>query len=364
MNAYFVKGPFINRGYRLTRLKEGGLAEGSRLSQGDLGAYDYSLPKERIAQHPLEPRSSARLLDARHGPKAIVNRLVSDLPDVLLPGDVVVVNESKVIPARLRLRRKSGGSCEVLLIEGDGEGNFKALIRPSKRIKGGEVLVVDESPVLEVRSEDSSGLRLVRIVDAELAKRLGEIPLPPYIEAELSDPERYQTVFAAREGSVAAPTAGLHFDQATISAIEAKGIEIVKIDLAVGLGTFLPIKSENLSDHKMHEEAYDIPVESWLKITQAKRVLAVGTTVLRALESAKLTGELSGRTDLFVREGFRFQVVDVLMTNFHVPRSTLVVLISAFYGPAWREVYEYALQNGYRFLSFGDAMLLSKGTGR
>ncbi len=344
--------------------KEGDLSEDTGGSKSELDSYDYWLPKERIAQHPLELRSSARLLDARHGPTALVDRQVTDLADILHLGDVVVLNESRVIPARLRLKRSSGGNCEVLLLEADGEGNFQALIRPSKRIKSGEVLFIGKSPVIEVQANEIAGLRSVRVLDEDLAKRLGEIPLPPYIEAELADPERYQTVFASRDGSVAAPTAGLHFDLETLLAIEAKGAEVVKIDLAVGLGTFLPIKVEKLSDHKMHEEAYTIPPESWQRIKKARRVVAVGTTVLRALESAKLTGDLSGRTDLFVQEGFEFQVVDVLMTNFHVPRSTLIVLISAFYGPGWRQVYDYALNNDYRFLSFGDAMLLAKGAGR
>ncbi len=344
--------------------KEGDLSEGNRGSQSELDLYDYWLPKERIAQQPLELRSSARLLDARSGPMDLVDRRVRDIGDILQPGDVLVLNESRVIPSRLRLKRRSGGNCEVLLLEADKRGIFQALIRPSKRIKNGEVLFSGESPVLEVLAKEVAGIRFVRVLDEDLTRRLGEIPLPPYIESQLVNPERYQTVFASREGSVAAPTAGLHFDFETLLAIEAKGVGIVKVDLAVGLGTFLPIKVDKLSDHKMHEEAYSIPLESWQNIAKAQRVVAVGTTVLRALESAKLTGDLSGRTDLFVREGFDFQVVDVLMTNFHVPRSTLIVLIAAFYGPAWRQVYDYALQNEYRFLSFGDAMLLARGAGR
>lgn len=335
--------------------------------QGDLHLYDYNLPSELIAQEPLEPRSSSRLLDGRGG--RIVDRHVSDLPGLLREGDVVVVNDSRVLPARLNLQRPSGGRAEVLLLENLGDGVWEALVNPSSKIPAGTALS-DGSEVIVVLEDgfrpgsSSSGTRLLRIVDENALARLGSVPLPPYIKSDLLDPERYQTVFASNPSSAAAPTAGLHFDGSLLTAVEATGARIVRVELAVGLGTFRPIKTESIVDHVMHAERYVVEEAVWEEIAGAERVLAVGTTSMRTLESVALSGELAGRTDIYIRPGFKFRIVDLLMTNFHTPRSSLLVLVSAFYGTAWRELYEHAISSQYRMLSFGDAMLLDLDGGR
>jgi S-adenosylmethionine:tRNA ribosyltransferase-isomerase len=324
----------------------------------DREQYGYLLPDEQIAQKPIEPRSSARLLDARSG--GVVHRTVAELPDLLAPGDLLVVNDSRVLPARLRLQKQSGGNVEVLLLEQRSDGAWEALVRPGRRVPPGTVLVSDAgTPVVEVEDRLVEGRRLVRLLAEGVPEELGTVALPPYIHEPLADPERYQTVYAARPGSVAAPTAGLHLTDELLDGCRARGVGVATVDLAVGLGTFRPITAERVEDHRMHAERYDVSAETMAACRDAERVVAVGTTTLRALESAA-RGSLSGRTELFVTPGFEFQVVDVLLTNFHLPHSSLLVLLAAFCGERWRELYNVALAEGYRFLSFGDAMLVDR----
>lgn len=335
--------------------------------------FDYNLPADAIAQTPAEPRDAARLLVSLRPLQPPRHKRVRDLPDLLKPGDLLVVNDTRVLPARLHLRKETGGAAEVLLLEptaepngdGDGDNRWEALVRPGRRLPAGTVLLADDgTPVVEVgepvaddEDEDDDGRRLVRVLaDPE---RYGTVPLPPYIAAPLDDPERYQTVYAARPGSVAAPTAGLHLTDDVLARCKENGIDVARVELVVGLDTFRPIAVEWLEDHVMHSERYAVPPETMEACARAKRVVAVGTTVVRALESAAL-GKLAGRTDLFISGDYPFKVVDLLLTNFHLPRSTLLVLLEAFYGPGWRGLYEQALEAGYNFLSFGDAMLLAR----
>ena len=331
-----------------------------------LADFDYDLPQERIAQTPIEPRDAARLLVDR-GASAPEHRRVRDLPDLLGPGDLLVLNETRVIPARLRLRRASGGAAEVLLLEprDAGRRRWEALVRPGKRLRTGEVLQAGDVPLVRMggRTEAGDTFEVELIGDdppLELLDRHGEMPLPPYIGERLDDPERYQTVFAHEPGSAAAPTAGLHFTDELLSRLEARGVRRATVELVVGLDTFQPISTDDPRDHPMHTERYRVPQATMDAAQEAERVVAVGTTAVRALESAAARGELSGRTDLFIHRGFQWQLVDVLMTNFHLPRTTLLMMIDAFVGPRWRRLYDAALDADYRFLSFGDAMLLDR----
>ena len=326
--------------------------------------FDYELPDAAIAQTPIEPRDAARLLVDREG--VIGHRTVLDLPDLLEPGDLLVVNDSRVVPARLHLHKPTGGRVEVLLLEPlDGSvaeaRTWSALVRPARRVPPGTELCLDESPVAVVTDRDGETATVVFTEAARpfLAEH-GAVPLPPYIHTELADAERYQTVFAAREGSVAAPTAGLHLTPRVLDACRSRGVEVATVDLAVGLGTFRPVTAEVVDDHDMHAERYVVPSDTVAAIERAVRVVAVGTTVVRTLETWAASGETKGSTDLFIRRGFDFRVVDRLLTNFHVPRSTLLVLLDAFIGDRWRDLYATALAEGYRFLSFGDAMLVDR----
>lgn len=320
---------------------------------------DYHLPEEAIAQVPVEPRDAARLLVAVGGP--VRHLRVADLPDLVGEGDVVVVNTSRVVPARLALRKATGGAAEVLLLEPvpGRPGRWDALVRPGRRLGPGTVLFSGSQPVLEVGDRRPDGGREVQSLVDDLAG-FGSLALPPYIHHELADPERYQTVYADRPGSVAAPTAGLHLTRPVLDRCRDNGAVVAPVDLAVGLGTFRPIKAEQAEAHVMHAESYRIPESTWQACLAARRVVAVGTTTVRALESAGATGLLEGRTELYLRPGHHFSVVDLLMTNFHQPRSTLLVLLEAFAGPGWRDLYGLALEEGYRFLSFGDAMVVSR----
>ncbi|HUS61103.1 MAG TPA: tRNA preQ1(34) S-adenosylmethionine ribosyltransferase-isomerase QueA [Acidimicrobiales bacterium] len=324
-----------------------------------LADYDYELADAAIAQRPAEPRDSARLLVAGDPPE---HRTVRDLPELLRVGDLLVVNETRVLPARLRTHKETGGAVEVLLLEPSpaDPACWEALVRPGRRVSEGMVLLIDGRPALVVGPDaGDDGRRLVRLeADIDLDD-VGEVPLPPYIHEQLSDPERYQTVYARTPGSVAAPTAGLHLTHEVLRRCRDRGVSIATVDLVVGLGTFKPIAVDDLTDHRMHEERYDVPERTMAACVAAERVVAVGTTTVRALESAA-RGALTGRTELFITPGFDFQVVDVLMTNFHVPRSSLLVLLAAFCGPRWRDLYRTALDSGYRFLSFGDAMLVER----
>jgi S-adenosylmethionine:tRNA ribosyltransferase-isomerase len=330
--------------------------------------FDYELPDAAIAQTPVEPRDAARMLVDRGAGQPPAHRHVRDLPSLLGPGDVVVLNTTRVLRARLHLRKATGGAAEVLLLEPLDGSRWEALVRPGRRLPAGTVLRPSgPGPELEVVVGDpvgDDGRRCVDVRTADLVAALdahGEVPLPPYITEPLGDPERYQTVYADTPGSVAAPTAGLHLTADVLAGIRAAGARVVGVDLWVGLGTFRPIGAERVEDHHMHAERYHVPEQTWEACLGADRVLAVGTTAVRALESAAALGARTGRTELYLRPGIDVQVVDVLLTNFHLPRSSLLVLVEAFAGPHWRDLYATALDEGYRFLSFGDCMLLGRG---
>ncbi|TVR23687.1 MAG: tRNA preQ1(34) S-adenosylmethionine ribosyltransferase-isomerase QueA [Ilumatobacter sp.] len=341
-----------------------------------LGDFDYELPPDRIAQRPIEPRDAARLLVDR-GSAGPEHRYVRDLPELLQPGDLLVLNDTKVIPARLRLRRATGGAAEVLLLEPlDGaRRHWEALVRPARKLTSGEVLHAPSGEAVVTVGErtaagDTFEVELSGSIDEpdepdepdvlDVLDRHGEMPLPPYITTRLDEPDRYQTVYAREPGSAAAPTAGLHFTPELLEEIRGHGVRIEYVELVVGLDTFRPIDTENPLDHRMHTERYLVPEVTAEACREAERVVAVGTTAVRALESAAATGTRIGRTDLFIHRGFDWQVVDLMMTNFHLPRTTLLLMIDAFVGDRWRDLYETALAADYRFLSFGDAMLLDR----
>ncbi len=331
-----------------------------------LADIDYELPASAIAQTPLEERDRARLLvDLRD---RIEHRTVADLPDILGPGDLLVVNDTRVLPARIPVRRPTGGAAEVLLLEAHDDGRWEALVRPSKKVAPGTVLHADGLAV-EVGEDLGEGRRMVRPDPGgrpllDVLAEVGLPPLPPYIEEQIDDPERYQTVFADRPLSAAAPTAGLHLTETVFAALVERGIDMATVELAVGLDTFRPVQVDRLDDHVMHSEWYSVPPATIETIAAAKRVVAVGTTSVRALETWGTTGEPEGRSRIFIRRPYEWSVVDVLMTNFHLPRSTLLCLVDAFVGPRWRDLYAEALRENYRFLSFGDAMLLGADRGR
>ena len=335
--------------------------------------FDYALPESAIAQSPVEPRDASRLmvLDRRSG--KIQHRIFRDLPEYLSPGDVLVVNDSRVIPARLFGEKEgTGGSVELLLLERRALDTWEALVRPGRRVRPGARLVFGGGLLrAEVTDVTPAGGRMIVFryegVFEELLRRLGEMPLPPYIKQKLDDPERYQTVYSREEGSKAAPTAGLHFTPGLLETIRRRGVEIVSLTLHVGLGTFRPVTAETVEEHVMHAEYFRIPAQTANAVNRAKeqggRVVAVGTTAVRTLESAAdETGRVhpgDGWTDLFIYPGYRFKAVDAMVTNFHLPRSTLLMLVCAFAG---REetlaAYRTAVEEGYRFYSFGDAMLI------
>ncbi len=331
-----------------------------------LSDFDYVLPGERIAQTPIEPRDSARLLVAGN---PVRHLHVSDLADLLLPGDLLVVNETRVIPARLKLRRATGGAAEVLLLEATNGARteWEALVRPGKKLKPGRTIKVGSSTGTVIETNDK-GERLIRWDNPPDLDKVGQLALPHYMEREpeKADRERYQTVYAKEDGAIAAPTAGLHFTPELFDRLDARGVNRATVELVVGLDTFQPISTDNPLDHPMHTERYRVPPETMQQCIDThaagSRVVAVGTTAVRALESAAKLGELSGRTNIFIHEGFDWQVVDVLLTNFHLPKTTLLMMIDAFAGPGWRELYAEAIQREYRFLSFGDAMLLERSS--
>jgi S-adenosylmethionine:tRNA ribosyltransferase-isomerase len=306
---------------------------------------DYELPAELIAQRPLERRDHSRLLVYERATGAVRHRRFDELPDELAPETLAVVNDTRVLPARLRLERPGGGEAEVLLLERLGEnGLWEGLARPSRKLRAGQRLGPVE--LVEALGEGRWRLRL----EGEPA---GEAPLPPYIREPLADFERYQTVYAEKEGSAAAPTAGLHFTPELLSRLDVE-----RVTLHVGLDTFRPVSDEDLADHKLHSERYEVSSAARERIRTASRVLAVGTTTVRVLESLARGAPLEGRTELFVLPGFDFRRVDALLTNFHLPRSTLLALVMAFAGvEETRRLYRLAIEERYRFYSFGDAML-------
>jgi S-adenosylmethionine:tRNA ribosyltransferase-isomerase len=307
---------------------------------------DYDLPRELIAQHPVERRDESRLLVYERATGAVRHRRFAELPDELRRGELVVVNDTRVLPARIHAQRESGGAVEVLLLEPlDENGLWEGLARPSRRLRPGERLGPVE--LVESLGEGRWRLRLE-------GKPAGEMPVPPYITEPLADPERYQTVYARREGSAAAPTAGLHFTPELLDRLDLE-----HVTLHVGLDTFRPISADDLDEHGLHSERYVVRPEAWERIRAAERVLAVGTTTVRVLESVASNTVLQGRTSLFIRPGHEFRRVDALLTNFHLPRSTLLALVMAFAGvEETRELYRLAIEERYRFYSFGDAMLV------
>ncbi|MDO4867004.1 MAG: tRNA preQ1(34) S-adenosylmethionine ribosyltransferase-isomerase QueA [Clostridia bacterium] len=336
-----------------------------------LSDFMYDLPEERIAQTPVEPRDHSRLMVLHRDTHAIEHRHFYDVIDYLNPGDVLVVNETKVIPARLYGERPTGGAVEVLLLKQLGPKRWETLVRPGKKLKpGAEVIFGDGRLTGRVVETTEVGGRIVEFqcegsFEAAL-DALGEMPLPPYIHEKLADRDRYQTVYAKQEGSAAAPTAGLHFTPELMDRIREKGIDIVPVLLHVGLGTFRPVKAENIEEHEMHTEYFEVSEDAARRVNAARerggRIVAVGTTSVRTLESAARDGRLvamRGDTNIFIKPGYQFQLVDALITNFHLPGSTLIMLVSALYD---RErilaAYEQAVKDEYRFFSFGDAMLI------
>ncbi len=325
--------------------------------------FKYPLPDSAIAQEAIEPRHDSRLLDTRD----MTDHRFLDLPSLLLAGDLVVVNETRVRSARLSGRRTdTGGVVELLVLEARPDGLWEALARPSRRLRPGIEIEIEGITATIVEGPDE-GIVVVAMdaADVEMAiANAGSVPLPPYFHGTLDDPDRYQTMFARSTGSAAAPTAGLHFTEDVAAGLRQREIEIVSVDLHVGIDTFRPIATEEIEDHVMHTEWCSIPESTAAAIAIARarggRVVAVGTTVVRTLETfadgAETVNAGERDTSLFLTPGVEFQVVDALVTNFHVPGSTLVVLVAAFMGDRWREAYQNAIERGYRFLSFGDAM--------
>lgn len=338
-------------------------------------SLEYELPSRLIAQRPLDRRDDARLL-VDGGPTGPSHSHVRDLPALLDPGDLLVVNTTKVLPARVPVERPGGGSGEILLLEDRSAGWWEALCRPSRKLPPGVAVHSTGGALRFEMGEDlGDGRRLVRPIpttgsqmghdESALLGALaedGQMPLPPYIHESLADPERYQTTYAERPGSAAAPTAGLHLTPRVLDELRRCGVGVATVELVVGLDTFRPISTEYVEDHPIHCEHYRVPERTWHEVGTTRmrggRVVAVGTTTTRALESVTHTGGLSGRTDLFITPGFGFRVVDRMMTNFHLPRSSLLAMVEAFVGPCWRDMYALAVAEEYRFLSFGDATLL------
>lgn len=334
--------------------------------------FDYELPTELIAQTPLERRDASRLMTLDKATGAVGHRHFYELPSLLKPGDCLVLNDSRVLPARLIGHRESGGAAEVLLLTDKGNKTWECLVRPGRKLReGARVSFGDGALTAEVKEVLPDGNRLVKFeyegIFLEVLERLGKMPLPPYIKEELQDRERYQTVYSKEVGSAAAPTAGLHFTKELLQEIQEMGVKVCSVTLHVGLGTFRPVGEENLEEHDMHSEYCEISQETADTINAAKaaggRVICVGTTSCRTVESwAGEDGTLeasSGWTSIYIYPGYRFKVMDALVTNFHLPQSTLIMLVSALAG---REhvlaAYEEAVKERYRFFSFGDAMFI------
>ena len=335
--------------------------------------FEYSLPPELIAQTPLEPRDHSRLMVLDRSREAIEHRNFYDLPLLLEPGDLLVFNDSRVIPARLIGRiAGNGGEAELLLLRREKSGLWQCLARPGRRLRPGTRLLFQAGLEARIVESMESGLRLVEFNDESLIEKVGQAPLPPYIHETLQDPERYQTVYARRLGSAAAPTAGLHFTERLMQELQARGVQTAFLTLHVGLDTFRPVDEEDPRKHKLHTEYWEVSPQAAESINSARqeghRVVAVGTTSVRVLEQTALLMAEQGRdailpgsdwADLFILPGHRFRAVDAMVTNFHLPRSTLLMLVSAFAG---RErvlaAYREAIERRYRFYSFGDAMLI------
>ena len=343
--------------------------------------FDYRLPQELIAQTPIEPRDHSRLMVVDRADGSVHHRRFYDLPDLLRPGDVLVLNDSRVFPARLHgIRSSTGGTVELLLLERRSPGVWRALVRPGRRMREGVTFEIPggdgEGMAGEILGVEPDGSRLVRLVGEDNLHRLGAVPLPPYIHEPLADTERYQTVYSRADGSVAAPTAGLHFTPALLESLRSIGVETVFVTLHVGWDSFRPVSDEDPSRHEMHSERWELGREAAEAINLARRegrrVVSVGTTAVRLLEQAALQNQPEempakrqrvekggGWADLFILPGYRFRVVDTLVTNFHLPKSTLLMLTCAFAGrDLIFKAYREAIEHRYRFYSFGDCMII------
>jgi len=330
--------------------------------------FDYNLPEDCIAQTPAEPRDSSRLLVLHRETGELEHRIFRDITDYLRVGDLLVLNQTRVIPARIYARKETGGRVELLLLRRRDELTWEALVG-GKGLRVGKLVKVEDGPEVKVIETLDGSERVIKFSEPiePYFSKVGNVPLPPYIHEKLNDPERYQTVYAREPGSAAAPTAGLHFTPRLLEELQVKGVKIAYVTLHVGLDTFAPVTEDNPREHKIHSEWCELPQETADLINQTRkaggRVVAVGTTSVRTLESASMgqNGILSylGATSVFILPGYRFQAVDAMITNFHLPKSTLIMLVSAFAG---RErilsTYETAIKDGYRFYSFGDAMLI------
>lgn len=333
--------------------------------------FDYELPAEYIAQTPLEPRDSSKLLVLSRKDGSITHSVFHDIGNYLHPGDLLVVNKTRVIPARIYAHKPTGGKVEILLLRKNADGNWLALLG-GKRLKAGMHLSIERGPQVEIMAEEDGANRVVRFSQPveKFLPAIGNTPLPPYIHKKLRDPERYQTIYGKVAGSAAAPTAGLHFTETLIRSLKSGGVGYAEVLLHVGLDTFAPVSEENVEEHPIHREWCQVSEETVRQVRATKRgggrVIAVGTTTVRTLESAardvpndEVIRSYEEMTDLFILPGYPFRVVDALITNFHLPKSTLIMLVSAFAG--WeniRSAYEVAKEKRYRFYSFGDAMFI------
>lgn len=348
------------------------------IADQSLSAYDYELPEAQIAQNPVEPRDRARLL-VMHSPTEHRHQIFRDLPELLQPGDLLVLNNTRVLPARLYGRKPGGSAVEILLLEEQQRDLWLALVKPGRRLKPGAEIEfggdTSDSPFLKatvLATDPATGGRVLQfeppagMMLQECFYQLGQVPLPPYITESQASPERYQTVYASQPGAVAAPTAGLHFTSELLERLQAQGIEQAFVTLHVGVGTFRPVEAEDITTHEMHEEWVEVPAETVKKIQETKarggRVIAVGTTVVRTLEGVSQHGTLApfqGKINLFIYPGYQWRVVEGLITNFHLPKSSLLMLVSALIGrQRLMDVYADAIAQQYRFYSFGDAMLI------
>lgn len=333
--------------------------------------FDYELPESLIAQTPAEPRDSSRLLALDRRTGVVRHQFFSQILEHIRPGDLLIANDTRVIPARLLGKRAdTGGGVEVFLLHRRSQDTWEVLVKPGKKMRPGQKVWFDDSLSCEVQDVTEFGGRVVRFLYEGLFEtvldRLGETPLPPYIHQKLTDPDRYQTVYARERGSAAAPTAGLHFTPTLMDKVKEMGADFAFVTLNIGLGTFRPVRIENIAEHVMHREFYRVPPQTVERILETRRrggrIIAVGTTAVRTLESAAASGQLaagSGWSELFIYPGYEFRVIDALITNFHLPQSTLLMLVSAFAG---REnvlaAYREAVREQYRFFSFGDAMFI------
>lgn len=339
-----------------------------------LDDFDYDLPHELIAQTPIKQRDTSRLLVLDHTAHTLEDKHFYDILDELYAGDAVVMNDSRVMPARLYgIREETGGHVEVLLLHNVAGDVWETLMKPAKRLHVGTVISFGDGQLTATITEErDEGIRLIEFhytgIFMEILEQLGEMPLPPYIKAKLDDPDRYQTVYAKENGSAAAPTAGLHWTQDLLAKVAAKGVKLVYVTLHVGLGTFRPVEEANIDDHKMHSEFYRLDAAAAQTLNDVRahggRIIATGTTSIRTLETigSKFHGEIkpdSGWTDIFIKPGYQWQVVDAFITNFHLPKSTLVMLVAAFTGrDQILNAYQRAIKERYRFFSFGDAMFI------